>query len=106
MTAPAKLAVALLPGGTLALAAMALFRCRHRHEVLSQLRAEKPEMGLKCATCLRTRTHPFAGEPVRYHRTQEARPEPMTGIEREAERQAACSARKGIALVGRDQCGR
>lgn len=37
MTAIAKLAIALLPGGTFALAAMALFRCRHRHEVLHRI---------------------------------------------------------------------
>lgn len=101
MTFWPKLALALMPGGCVALAAMALLRCRHRHEVLSQLRAEKPEMGLRCSTCLRTRPHPWGSEPVRYHRTQEARPEPMTGIEREAERQKqqAAAVAETIALL-------
>lgn len=37
---------------------------------------------LYCTDCRRTRPHPWAGEPTRFHRTQEARPDPLTGIQR------------------------
>lgn len=94
MTDPldARSALLLLPFGALFYAASLLLRCHHKNELLC-MRAEG--MGLRCVVCGRTRPHPWGAEPARYHRTQERGNYPeipnssRTGIEREAEREAA-----------------
>ena len=82
MTAIAKFALAILPGGLLLLAAWHLFRCQHPHELRDRDADGLPI--LRCARCLRTRANILASPAPAYHRTQggkELGDEP-TGIER------------------------
>lgn len=95
-----------LPGGAFVYAAVLALRCRHPHEVLhfaddpcvgtkmarvsprgnaggrGESHVESARAMLYCPDCKRLRSHPWAGEPMRFHRTQEARPDPLTGIQR------------------------
>ena len=82
MTAIAKLALALLPGGLLLLAAWHLFRCQHPHELRDRDADGLPI--LRCSMCLRTRANILASPVAGFHRTQGAKvaSADLTGIER------------------------
>lgn len=56
--------------------------CRHQHEIAGV------GSTLVCMGCGHVRPHPWAGEPQRHHRVLDAKPMPLTGIEREATRDA------------------
>ena len=85
MTAIAKLALDLLPGGLLLLAATwHLFRCRHPHELRDRDADGLPI--LRCSRCLRTRANILASPAPAFHRTQGPKiaSADLTGIERHA----------------------
>jgi|SRR6185437_13175151 len=69
----AQAAIALLPGGLLALSAWALLRCRHRSEMLDRVDGRAV---LRCRRCLKVRPHPLA--------VAAKEPRQETGIERAA----------------------
>jgi len=82
MPSIAKLALALLPGGLLLLAAWHLFRCQHPHELRDRDVDGVPV--LRCSRCLRTRANILASPAPAFHRTQGAKggEDGPTGIER------------------------
>src|SRR6185437_1069885 len=82
----AQAAIALLPGGLLALSAWAGLRCRHRSEMLDRVDGRAV---LRCRRCLKARTNPLA--------VAAKDPRPETGIERDAREE-----RGHIAEIERD----
>jgi len=82
----AQAAIALLPGGLLALSAWALLHCHHRSEMLDRVDGRAV---LRCRRCLKVRPHPLA--------VAAKEPRQETGIER-----AAREERGRIAEIERD----
>jgi len=82
MTAIAKFALAILPGGLLLLAAWHLFRCQHHHELRDRDADGLPI--LRCSRCLEVRPNILASPARAYHRTQGPKggEDGPTGIER------------------------
>jgi len=80
------IAVALLPGGLVALSAWALLRCHHRSEMLDRVDGVAV---LRCRRCMKVRPHPLA--------VAAKEPRQETGIER-----AAREERQQGAAIGRE----